>query len=122
MAKVRRYRDLRVWQHGVDLSVKLYQLTEDFPSHEIYGLVSQIRRASVSIPSNIAEGFGRSSAEFARYLKIALGSLAELETQLEIALRVAYLSPEAKAELDREVTALGKQLNVLLQKVVSSNR
>ncbi len=122
MAKVRHYRDLRVWQHGVDLSVKLYQLTEDFPSHEIYGLVSQIRRASVSIPSNIAEGFGRSSAEFARYLKIALGSLAELETQLEIALRVAYLSPEAKAELDREVTALGKQLNVLLQKVVSSNR
>ena len=78
MEKIKSYKDLQVWQRGVELSVKIYKLTENFPKSEQYGLTNQMRRASVSIPSNIAEGFGRSKTEFVRYIQIARGSLAEL--------------------------------------------
>ncbi len=84
-------KDLIVWQKAMDLVVNIYSLTQAFPKDELYGLTSQMRRAAVSIPSNISEGRRRrSSAEFGRFCKIAFGSGAELETQLEIAKRLSY--------------------------------
>lgn len=80
------HRELFIWQKGVELAVKCYELTQSFPQSEMYGLTSQIRRASVSVASNIAEGYGRNSRkEYIRFLNIALGSLRELDTQLLIA-------------------------------------
>jgi four helix bundle protein len=85
------YRDLQIWQLGVDLALEIYRLTADFPKHEQYGLTSQLRRAAVSIPSNIAEGHARKTQrEFQRFLNIAKGSLAELETQLTIAKELGF--------------------------------
>jgi len=114
MDKVKSYRDLQVWQKAVELAVHIYRVTE------MYGLTSQMRRAAVSIASNIAEGHHRSQAEFSRYLTIARGSLSELETQLEIALRIKCLSEKDCAELSEEVGILGRQLNVFHQRVNSS--
>jgi len=89
-----------VWQKSMDFVAQIYQLTRAFPDHEKYGLTSQIRRASISIPSNIAEGAGRNSKkEFAQFLYISLGSLAEVETQLLIAEKLEYCS---NAELNLE--------------------
>ena len=82
------YRNQFIWKRGIQLSINCYHLTEKFPKSELYGLVSQIRRASVSVPSNIAEGYGRRTQnEYIQFLHIALGSLRELDTQLIIALR-----------------------------------
>ncbi len=90
----RNYRDLLVWQKGLDLVVEIYLLTKKFPKEELYALKSQIQRAAVSVPSNIAEGQARGAlpSEFTRFLRIALGSLAEVDTQLELAIRLSYLS------------------------------
>jgi four helix bundle protein len=89
------FRKLTVWNSAMNLTVELYQLTEAFPKHEIYGLTSQMRRAAVSIPSNIAEGSGRGSdKDFGRFLDIAISSCFELETQLEIALRMSLLQED----------------------------
>jgi four helix bundle protein len=93
--KSRSYQDLEVWKLSINLVKEIYRLTEKFPPMEIYGLTNQIRRAAVSIPSNIAEGQGRSSAkEFRQFLAIALGSLAEIETQLIIAREINLLGSE----------------------------
>jgi four helix bundle protein len=90
--KSRSYQDLRVWKAAVGVVKEIYQITQKFPQVEAYGLTSQIRRAAISIPSNIAEGQGRnSSKEFKQFLSISLGSLAELETQLIIAKEINYL-------------------------------
>jgi four helix bundle protein len=100
--KVRRkHHELLVWQEGMALARDVYGATENFPSHEVYGLTSQIRRAAVSIPSNIAEGAGRSGArEFFKFLSIARGSLCELETQLLLANDLGYLA-ECSGLFDR---------------------
>ena len=91
--KVKSYKDLLVWQKGIDLVKDVYQLTSHFPSEEKYGLTSQMRRAAVSVPSNIAEGQARgTSADFNRFLDIAQGSLAELETQLIISVELEFCS------------------------------
>ncbi len=90
---VSSFRDLRVWQLGMEVAEKVYRLTPDFPQSEAYGLSSQMRRSAVSIPSNIAEGQGRDSTkEFLHFLAIAFGSICELETQLLLANRFSYLS------------------------------
>ena len=87
------YCDLIVWQKAMDLAKKVYQITKTFPKDEIYGLTSQIRHCSVSVPSNIAEGRGRNSdKEFICFLNISIGSLYELQTQLELALSFNYIS------------------------------
>ena len=117
---IRHYRDLEVWQRAMDIVEAIYRETKSFPSSEIYGLTNQIRRAAVSIPSNIAEGHGRSEREFARFLTIARGSLAELETQLELACRIGFLPKENFAAINQSLTVLGKQLNVLSQRVNAS--
>ena len=93
MDKAKSHKDLKVWQESMDFVILIYKVSEDFPKHEIYGLSSQIRRAAVSIPSNIAEGAGRKGEnEFKQFLYIALGSLSEVETQLEISLRLGYIN------------------------------
>ena len=104
------FRDLRVWQLSMELVEIIYRLTQNFPKHEIYGLTSQIQRAAVSVPSNIAEGHTREhTKEFLHHLSIAQASLAELETQLEIAVRLNYLSRDEFDRILERVVALGKQ-------------
>ena len=88
------YKQLKVWQKAMQLVMDVYDATSKFPKHELYGLISQMRRSVISIPSNIAEGHGRSSnRELVRFLDIAKGSVCELDTQIEIAKKLGYLSP-----------------------------
>ena len=112
MTEDRTHRGLIAWQEAMNLAEVIYQQTEDFPKREIYGLASQIRRAAVSVPSNIAEGAGRnSSREFFQYLGIATGSLAELETQVELAMRLGYV-PSGSSTLI-QVRRVGRLVNAL---------
>ncbi|WP_396179234.1 four helix bundle protein [Flavobacterium sp.] len=87
------FRNLLVWQKSMDLVTKMYSSTQKFPKEELFGLTSQIRRSAVSIPSNIAEGYGRdSNKEYLRFLNVSIGSLFELQTQIEIAKNIMYLN------------------------------
>ena len=111
---VRNYKELRVWQGAMDLVECVYRLSAALPPEENYGLKSQIRRAAVSIPSNIAEGQARASTkEFLNHLSIAQASLAEVETQLEISVRLKYLAVGQVAEAAQAIQKLGKQLHAL---------
>lgn len=117
-SKIKSYRDLMVWQRAKAFAVEIYRVTETFPRREQYSLTDQIRRAAVSIPSNIAEGhIKRSDKVFANHLDIALGSAAELDTQLEIALEVSYLKPEIYKSLVAELQEIMKMLRGLLKTV-----
>jgi four helix bundle protein len=112
--QIRSFRDLRVWRAGIDLVPKVYELASSFPRNEVYGLASQMQRAAVSVPSNIAEGHARESTkEYLQHLSIAQASLAELETQLEIARQLDYVSEKAFADLLDNITSLGRQLFAL---------
>jgi len=119
MTKIRTYRDLLVWQKSMVLVTDIYKASKSFPKDEIYGLTSQIRRCAVSIPSNIAEGYGRNSTnDYIRSLHIATGSLYELQTQLEICLNLRYLNKnsfdklyESSREIERMLSSLTKVLN-----------
>ncbi len=96
---MKSHQDLTVYKTSVDLVVDIYQLSQNFPETEKFGLISQIRRGAVSVPSNIAEGAARSSKkDFVRFLYIALGSVAEIETQLEIAYRLEFINEKSKEE------------------------
>src|SRR5215510_8818895 len=111
---VRGFRDLRVWQAAMDLVELIYDVSIDFPKHETYGLTSQIRRAAISIPSNIAEGHSpRHTNEYLRFLSVAQGSLAELQTQSEIANRLGYVSASAASEILDFSVSPSKQLHAL---------
>jgi|SRR5579884_384673 len=108
---VNSFRDLRVWQLGISLVEEVYLLTTHFPKEEMYGLTSQIQRAAVSIPSNIAEGHTREHRkEYLQHLSIAQASLAELETQLEISARLNYLTSNELNQITEKIKSLGKQL------------
>ena len=121
MATIKTFRELLVWQKSMDLVEDVYKTMKTFPTEERYGLCDQIRRAAVSIPSNIAEGFGRdSNADFAHFLTIARGSLFELSTQLEIASRLGYLHPSSG--LYPQVQEIGKMLSSLRTRLKSSPR
>ncbi|MDI9859807.1 four helix bundle protein [Flectobacillus roseus] len=92
MTQIKSFRDLLIWQKSMNLVTDIYLVTRNFPQAEMFGLTSQLRRASISIPSNIAEGYGRNtSKDYLRYLQIALGSLYEMQTQLEIASNLHFL-------------------------------
>lgn len=109
------YRELIAWQKGVEFVVALYRATATFPKEEIYGLTSQLRRAAVSVPSNIAEGQGRlTEGEFKHFLGQARGSLWELQTQLEIAYRLQFLSRAQYEVIHKMADELGKILNGLI--------
>ena len=111
---VRNYRDLKVWQKGVDLVVQCCQITEIFPRRERYGLVSQIRRAAVSIPANIAEGNGRDHlGDYLRHLSFASGSLKEVETQLWIANRLQFVDEPRLDEVLKGTAEVGRMLSGL---------
>ena len=116
--EIKNYRNLEVWQKAIDLVVESYKITERFPKNETFGLASQLQRASVSVPSNIAEGRHRRYAkEFLRHLSISYGSLAELETHVEIAKRLDYIdSQEAKAIYER-TAEIGRMLNGLRRSI-----
>jgi len=115
---VKSYKDLIVWQKAMDLAVMIYLVTKSFPKDEQYGLASQLRRAAVSIPSNIAEGHARTStAEFKNFLSIARGSLAEVETQLLIAVRLNYIEQGQWANLMYILTEINKMTNTLMNKL-----
>jgi four helix bundle protein len=94
MSKINQFRDLRVWQGGIDVVEAVYRASARFPKSEMSGLSAQVRRAAVSIPSNIAEGHARTSTkDYLHHISIAQASLAEVETQLEIAVRLGYIAP-----------------------------
>jgi four helix bundle protein len=114
MTDVRTFRDLGVWQKSLDVAVRVYKLTAAFPADERFGLVSQMRRAAVSIPSNIAEGHSRNSTgEYLQSLGVARGSLAELQTQADLARRLEILLSDQHRELESELREIGRMLNGL---------
>ncbi len=112
--KSRSFRDLDVWKLSIEFVKNIYKITNKFPNSEIYGLTSQLRRSAISIPSNIAEGQGRnSSKEFGQFLAIALGSLAELETQVIIAKEIGYLTGENLIPLLADMDVIRKMIKAL---------
>ena len=118
---LKKYNDLVAWQKAMDLVQAIYEVTSQFPREEIYGLTSQIRRASISVPSNIAEGQGRKSTrEFQHHLSIAYGSLMEVETQVLIAGRLSYLNHAQAHSLIERTSEVGRVINGLLNSL--SNR
>ena len=115
---MRDFRKYEIWQKGIDIADKIYDICNKFPKYEIYALGDQLRRAAVSIPSNIAEGASRtSSAEFAHYLEISIGSTFEVETQLQIAKKRKYLSDEVFNEIVSELQSEEKQINTFISKL-----
>jgi four helix bundle protein len=117
---VQSYRQLIVWQKAMELVKEIYQLTNEFPKEEAYGLTNQIRRAAVSIPSNIAEGQGRDSTkEFLHHLSIAYGSLMEVETQLLIAESLNYLNGDETKLILNKTAEIGRLINGLARSLKS---
>ena len=118
MEKIKSFRDLRIWQQGIEIVKEIYLLTAQFPKDEVYGLTSQMKRAAISIPSNVAEGFKRlHSKEFRQFLHVALGSAAELETLLVIANELNLIN---EAQLNISITKLqyiSKMISSLLNKL-----
>ena len=121
--QVKTYQQLIAWQKAIALVTYIYSVTSKFPRDEIYGLTSQLRRAAVSIPSNIAEGQGRATkGEFIQFLCHARGSLYELETQIMIGRNLTYLTPEQAESLSGSITELGRILNGLITSLQKPNR
>jgi four helix bundle protein len=111
---INSFRDLRVWQSGIELVTQIYRLTQFFPREELYGLISQLRREAISVPSNIAEGHAReSSKEYLNYLSIVQGSLAEIQTQIEIAVRLDFIQHESAQQTVEFASSLSRQIFAL---------
>jgi len=116
------HKDLIVWRKGIDLVKVIYRVTEKFPVSEQFGLISQIRRCSVSIPSNIAEGCGRnSSKELIRFLYVTLGSASELETQIIISTELGFLAKEKAEEILNMVYEIIKMISSLIRSIKTRN-
>lgn len=114
MSAVNSYKDLLVWQKSIELTVSVYALTATFPKTEVFGLSSQVQRATVSVPSNIAEGHARDSTkEYLRFISIAIGSLAEVETQLTIAHKLQLINQETLGEQLEKTGEIGRMLRGL---------
>jgi len=114
--KINSYKDLEVYKKGYALSIDIYKATEGFPRSEQFGLVSQMRRAAVSIPSNIAEGYRRNHRnEYIRFLRISLGSIAELETQVSISTDLGLMEKEIGDKLTKETEILGRMMYRLIE-------
>jgi four helix bundle protein len=116
--KVKDYKDLKVWKKGIEIVDKIYAATSRFPKDEVYGLVTQMRKAAVSVPSNIAEGFVRHhTKEYKQFLHISLGSCAELDTQLIIADRRKYITKKNLEELAEDINHETRMLVNLINKL-----
>ncbi len=121
--KIESFKDLFVWQKGIELINEIYKLTKFFPKEELYGLTSQIRRAAVSIPANIAEGWGRGTTKnYLQFLEISRGSLFELNTLIIIAYNQDYISKEHSDEIENKINEIGKMLNALITNLDSKNK
>lgn len=115
---VTSYRDLLAWQRAFELGRDVYVMTKSFPQHELYGLTSQLRRCAVSIASNIAEGYGRGSkVDYVRFLRVARGSLFELETQVAFAIEFGYAGHEAARPVLERSTSAGQLLAALIRRL-----
>lgn len=118
MGKIESYKDLLIWQRSLNLTVDIYELIKGFPEEEKYALSQQIKRCVVSIPSNIAEGWGRKSEKsFSYFLSVSKGSLYEMNTQLIIASKLGYISKEVVENIEKEIDELGKMINSLMSKI-----
>lgn len=119
---MKTHKDLDVWRESIDLVASIYKITSSFPKEELYGLISQIRRSAVSIPSNIAEGAARQTdKEFRQFLYIALGSGAELETQLIISEMLGYATEEITQELIAKINSISRMIQGLI-KYINKNK
>ena len=115
------YKNLHIWQEGINLARKIYEVTANFPANEKYGIVSQMTRAAVSIPSNIAEGAGRNSnKDFANFLSIAIGSIFELHTQIAICEQIGYINEETTKQLEQQIYTLQQQITTYKQRIEGS--
>ena len=115
---VESYRDLKVWQRAIQMTLAIYRVTTGFPKEEMFGLTSQLRRAAVSVPSNIAEGYGRGTkGEYKQFLAMARGSNLEVQTQLFLATELSYGNPALLKETDDPSNEVSKMLNSLLTKL-----
>ncbi len=116
--KIKTYRDLDIWKTSMELVKNIYHITDKFPHQEMYGLVSQMRRAAVSIPSNVAEGFRRyHNKEYRQFLYISLGSCAELETQVTIARELGYLIADGETQLLEKLDHICRMISNLIKKL-----
>ncbi len=117
---VRSYRDLAAWQNARELSYEIYQMTQSFPQDERFGLISQIRRCAISVPSNIAEGYGRGSqADYVRFLRIARGSLFELETQLTLSSDLGFVDNQTSDNIQEKINTVARPLSGLIRSMES---
>ena len=115
---IKEFKDLKIWQKGIEIVSDIYILTKKFPKEELYGLTSQIRRSAISMPSNIAEGFRRyHNKEYKQFLYIALGSCAELETQITIAKNWKYITEDKEIELIEKLDHLCRMTSNLIKKL-----
>lgn len=122
MSYLKSYKELIVWQKSIKLVKEVFLLTDKFPKSETYGLISQMRRAAVSIPSNIAEGYGRKSPkEYAQFYSIAYGSTLELETQLIISKELSFIKPEDFQKVNSLLEEVAKMLNSITSKMRKLN-
>ena len=118
MFKIKSYKELNVWKLGKELVLDIYRLTKDFPKEEMFGIISQMRKAAISIPSNIAEGFNRHhTGDYKRFLYFSLGSCAELETQIEICQELGYIQSANIVALLDKLDHESKMLRILTQKL-----
>jgi four helix bundle protein len=118
---IESYRDLRVWQEAMNLAEACYRVTSSFPSEEMFGLTAQMRRAAVSVPANIAEGYGRNSkGAYCQFLRVAQGSLKELETHLLLAQRLGFATETVVAPTLSSCDSLGKMLRSLIRSIERS--
>ncbi len=116
--KIKTYRDLSIWNAGIEVVKDIYKLTENFPKQEMYGLVSQMRRSAVSIPSNVAEGFRRyHNKEYKQFLYTSLGSCAELETQITIAMELKYIQKDKENRLLEKLDHICRMISNLIKKL-----
>lgn len=121
MSQIKRYKDLLVWQKSMKLVTLVYEKSKSFPKEDTYGLTSQIRRCAVSIPSNIAEGYGRrTSGDYIRFLRMASGSLYELQTQMEIAKKLCYLPVSEFQNVEADSVEIEKMLSSMISKILNT--
>ncbi len=120
--KIESFKDLIVWQKGIELVNEIYKVTKPFPKEEMYGLSSQIRRAAISIPANIAEGWGRGTTKnYIQFLEISRGSLFELNTLIIISYNQEYLNREICDEIENKLNETGRMLNALITTLENKN-
>ncbi len=118
MSEINSFKDLLVWQKGIELVKAVYKVIDKMPQEELFGLSGQIKRSVISVPSNIAEGWGRNSTlSYINFLKISRGSLFELETQLIIAKELEFISSDALNKIDKLIHELSKMLNSLIKNI-----